>query len=49
VSDEWILGHVRAGQNVFTKEILDSGFVQVEEKLDLLEESYFVRFRKKSP
>lgn len=49
VSDEWILGHVRAGQNVFTKEILDSGFVQVEEKLDLLDESYFVRFRKKSP
>ncbi|MBD3675130.1 MAG: class I SAM-dependent methyltransferase [Planctomycetaceae bacterium] len=46
VSDEWILGHVRAGQEVFTKEILDSGFVQIDEKLDLLDESYFVRFRK---
>lgn len=46
VSDEWIMGHVRAGQAVFTKEILDSGFVQIEEKLDLLDESYFVRFRK---
>jgi len=49
VSDEWVLGHVRAGQDVFAKEILDSGFVQVDEKLDLLDESYFVRFRKKSP
>jgi len=47
VSDDWILGHVRAGQEVFTKEILDSGFVQSDEKLDLLDESYFVRFRKK--
>jgi len=47
VSDDWILGHVRAGQEVFTKEILDSGFVQIDEKLDLLDESYFVRFRKK--
>ncbi|MDG2387705.1 MAG: class I SAM-dependent methyltransferase [Planctomycetaceae bacterium] len=47
VSDEWTMGHVRAGQSVFTKEILDSGFVQIDEKLDLLDESYFVRFRKK--
>lgn len=47
VSDEWTLGHVRAGQDVFTKEILDSGFVQIDEKLDLLDESYFIRFRKK--
>lgn len=47
VSDDWILGHVRAGQAVFTKEIIDSGFVQIDEKLDLLDESYFVRFRKK--
>ena len=46
VSREWILGHVRAGQEVFTKEIVDAGFKQVEEKKDLLQESYFVRFEK---
>jgi hypothetical protein len=40
------MGHVRAGQEVFTKEIVDAGFRQVEEKEDLLEESYFVRFEK---
>jgi len=47
VSDEWILGHVRAGQEVFTKEILDCGFEQIDEKPNLLDESYFVRFRKR--
>jgi predicted methyltransferase len=45
-SSDWIMGHVRAGQEVFTKEIVDAGFRQVEEKEDLLEESYFVRFEK---
>ena len=47
VSSEWVLGHVRAGQEVFTKEIEQAGFRQVEEKKDLLSESYFVRFRKR--
>ncbi len=46
VSREWTMGHVRAGQEVFAKEILDVGFRQVEEKADLLDESYFVRFEK---
>ncbi len=45
-SSAWIMGHVRAGQEVFTKEIEDAGFRQVEEKKDLLDESYFVRFEK---
>ena len=45
-SREWILGHVRAGQEVFVKEITDAGFKQVEEKKGLLKESYFVRFEK---
>ncbi len=44
VSREWLMTHVRAGQEVFTKEILESGFRQVEEKKGLLKESYFVRF-----
>jgi predicted methyltransferase len=46
VSKEWVLGHVRAGQDVFTQEIVDAGFKQVEEKKKLLKESYFVRFEK---
>jgi acetyl esterase/lipase len=45
-SSEWVLGHVRAGQDVFVKEIEAAGFKQVEEKKDLLVESYFVRFEK---
>lgn len=46
VSSEWVLGHVRAGQDVFTKEIIDAGFKQIDEKKGLLKESYFVRFEK---
>lgn len=45
-SSEWILGHVRAGQEVFVKEILEVGFKQVEERQEMLDESYFVRFEK---
>lgn len=45
-SSDWVLGHVRAGQEVFTREIEEAGFEQVEENKDLLKESYFVRFRK---
>lgn len=46
VSSEWTLNHVRAGQEVFTQEILDAGFKQIEEKKGLLKESYFIRFEK---
>lgn len=45
-SSDFVMGHVRAGQEVFTKEVVDAGFRQVEEKKDLLKESYFVRFAK---
>lgn len=48
VSRDWVIGHVRAGQEVFTKEITDAGFKQIEEKKDLLKESYFLRFEKVS-
>lgn len=44
-SRPFILQHVRAGQEVFTREIVQSGFRQVEEK-DFLEENYFLRFVK---
>jgi cytochrome c peroxidase len=46
VSRDWVLNHVRAGQEVFTKEILQTGFRQVGEKKGLLQESYFVLFVK---
>ncbi|MBI5686717.1 MAG: methyltransferase domain-containing protein [Verrucomicrobia bacterium] len=42
---EWIVKHVRAGQEVFTAEIEAAGFKKVEEK-DFMDENYFVRFRK---
>jgi len=44
-SSEWILNHVRAGQEVFTAEIEAAGFKQIEEQ-DLLKDNYVVRFRK---
>ncbi len=47
-SREWIMGLVRAGQDVFTREIQSCGFKQVEERNDLLEENYFLRFGKVS-
>jgi predicted methyltransferase len=46
VSPDWILGHVRAGQEVFTKEIEEAGFKQIEERKDMLKESYYLRFEK---
>jgi ubiquinone/menaquinone biosynthesis C-methylase UbiE len=47
-SSKWVLGHVRAGQEVFVKEIVKSGFrVLGEEKI--LDENYFVRFARVAP
>jgi len=45
VSSDWILGHVRAGKEVFRAEIEATGFELVEE-LDIMTENYFLRFRK---
>ena len=44
-SSDWVLNHVRAGQDAFTAEIKAAGFEQVEQ-LDLLKDNYVVRFRK---
>jgi predicted methyltransferase len=46
-SREFVLGHVRAGQEVFTKEIEHSGFQAVDEEKGILQENYLVRFRKR--
>jgi predicted methyltransferase len=45
VSSEWTMNHVRAGQEVFEREIEAVGFRKVGE-LDLLKQNYFVRFQK---
>jgi predicted methyltransferase len=48
VSSEWIMGHVRAGKEVFRKEVEDAGFELVGEvEVAGLEENYFLRFRKR--
>jgi len=46
-SSDWTLNHVRAGKEVFVKEIEDAGFKMLEGGADFLEENYLVRLRKK--
>jgi len=45
-SREWVLGHVRAGQDVVEQEIIKSGFKKVNEVKSLFKENYFVVFEK---
>ncbi len=45
-SREWVLNHVRAGQDVVTQEIVQSGFKLVGEEKDILDENYLIRFEK---
>jgi len=44
-STDWVLNHVRAGKDVFAKEITDAGFKQIGEE-KFLKENYFLRFEK---
>ncbi|MBK8978574.1 MAG: class I SAM-dependent methyltransferase [Planctomycetes bacterium] len=48
VSRPWLLEHVRAGEDVFTREIEESGFRLTERRDDLLQENYFLRFERVS-
>jgi predicted methyltransferase len=43
-SADWVLSHVRAGQEAIEAEIVASGFKKVREEPDLLRENYFVVF-----
>ncbi len=45
-SREWVLGHVRAGQDVVEQEIINSGFKKINEVKSLFKENYFVVFEK---
>ncbi len=45
-SSDWVLNHVRAGQDVVEKEIASCGFKKTDEVKDLLKDNYFVVFAK---
>ena len=47
-SSEWVLNHVRAGQEEFTREIVAAGFRVVDEPA-ILKENYCVRFERVEP
>ncbi len=46
-SSDFVLSHVRAGQEVFEAEVAAAGFEKVDEVTGLLKENYFVKFRRK--
>lgn len=46
-ASEFIMNHVRAGQEVFEAEVTAAGFEKVDEVKDLLKENYLVKFRRK--
>lgn len=47
VSREFLLGHVRAGKEVFQSEVVEAGFEFTDEvKVDAFEENYLLRFSK---
>lgn len=49
VSREFILGHVRAGKEVFQSEIVEAGFSQIDEvRIPTFQENYLLRFQKES-
>lgn len=43
---DWIMSHVRAGQDVVEKEIQEAGFKKTFESKDLLKKNYLVVFEK---
>ncbi|MHB0955109.1 MAG: class I SAM-dependent methyltransferase [Pirellulaceae bacterium] len=47
VSSEWTLEHVRAGKEVFCKELEEAGFELIDEVKGLFKDNYFLRFRKR--
>ena len=47
-SSDWVLNHVRAGQEVVEKEITAAGFEKSAEVKELLKENYFVVFTKRA-
>jgi len=48
-STDWVMSHVRAGQDVVEQEITACGFTKSEKIDDILLENYFVVFEKNAP
>lgn len=48
-STDWVMNHVRAGQEVFEAEIVQAGFRKVREERETLKENYLVAFEKVLP
>lgn len=46
-TSDFIMNHVRAGQEVFEAEVTAAGFEKVDEVKDVLKENYFVKFKRK--
>ncbi len=46
-SSDFVMGHVRAGQEVFEDEVTAAGFEKTGEVTDVLKENYFVKFKRK--
>ncbi len=46
-TSDFIMNHVRAGQEVFEAEVTAAGFEKIGEVKDVLKENYFVKFRRK--
>jgi predicted methyltransferase len=44
-SSDWVMNHVRAGQDAVIREFAQYGFEKVEEQ-DFLNENYFLRFKR---
>jgi predicted methyltransferase len=48
-SRQWVIDHVRAGQDVFEREITESGFKKMCESKGILKENYLTVFEKAGP
>jgi ubiquinone/menaquinone biosynthesis C-methylase UbiE len=48
-SRDWVMNHVRAGQEVVEKEIAEAGFRKSDEVKNILKENYIVVFAKADP
>lgn len=45
-SSDWVMKHVRAGQDIFESEILECGFIKVRDVQKVLQENYLLVFQK---
>lgn len=45
-SSDWVMKHVRAGQEVFESEILECGFIKLRDIPEVLQENYMLVFQK---